>query len=202
MFRGSDSVEGLIGPAANGVSDRSSHSNDAVIAEVGGIVEDVVVVNLWADKYVIPHVVAQAATNVYEEVVAATETGTKVEAACGVYQSVEARALPPDAAHEIGAELFAQLGLVHAVKVQNDGAERLAAGATVFSLAGFPGGLEVKAQTIVEDDIGAYIWVQAPGFGYEASKAVTWVARRRSYPDDRAKAEHGIALLCLGETGE
>jgi len=180
----------------DGISDRRSHVNDAVGVEVGGVIEDVVVADLGADKGVVPHVVLEAAAKVHQEVVAAGEARAEVYATGAAVVTVVADALPADAAEKIDCHPFPYSRRVHGIEVQEDGAKRLTAGPAVISLGRLPGGVKAETNTPVENDIGADVWVQASLFRTEAGSAVA-----RSRRQERAEAEHGIPLLGLGEAG-
>jgi hypothetical protein len=174
------------------VSNRGAHTKDIVVAEDISVIHDVVIMNLWADKDVSPHVVADATANIHQEVVAADKI---VAAECaGAKRQIEASALPADAGHEIGTHLFAQLGLVHRVEVGDDRTIRLA---EVISLRSPPSSLKVEAHAFAEDNVGADAWVKAAFFGTHACIWVTGSGRQK-----RAEAEHRIALLGGGKLGE
>ena len=147
-----------------------------------------------------PNVVADATANVDQKVIAAAIAGAEINAIAGRLVTIEASALPSDAAHEIEAGLRAQLRLVHAIQGKQDRAEGNAKSG-VISLASLPGSLKIEADALVEDDISADAWVEATLFGYEATTP-GYGARGRPRGHDRAASEHGISLLRLGETGQ
>src|ERR1700722_1480428 len=90
----------------DGVTDRGSHVNDAVRAEDVGVVDDVVVTNLRADKDMSPHVVSDAGAGVDQEVVVADETGTELQAVGVIHLTIEACGLEANATEEIKADFF------------------------------------------------------------------------------------------------
>ena len=145
--------------AADGVADRGAYADDVVIRKVGVVIYDVVVANLRADKDVVPHVVANAGTHVDQEVVAALEAGAEIDTTGGRRVAVEAGALKADAPQKIESDSFAQLGLVHAVEVEDDGAEGLTAGLAVSTLGRSPGGFKIEAHALMEDDVEVEIGI-------------------------------------------
>jgi hypothetical protein len=128
----------------------------------------VIEVSLGPDKDVSPYVVADAAANIDQKVVAAGVAGAEIDAVAGWLVTVEAGALPADASHEIDAHLLAQVGLVHAVEVKKDGAEGYAKPG-VISLSRSPRSLKVEADSFAEDDVPADAGVQASLFGYHTT---------------------------------
>jgi len=152
----------------DGVPDGGAYSNHVIRTEVGGIIYDVIEVSLGPDKDVSPYVVADAAANIDQKVVAAGVAGAEKDAVASGLVTIEACALPADASHEIDAYLLAQVGLVHAVEVKKDGAEGYAKPG-VISLSRSPRSLKVEADAFVEDDVRADAWVQASLFGYHTT---------------------------------
>jgi len=189
--------QGLFG-TADGVPDWGPYADNVVGAEVGSVVYDVVEVRLGPHKDISVYVVADAAANIHQEMVAAGVAGTEIDAVAGRLVTIEASGLPADAAHEVGADLLAQAGLVHAVEVKQDGAEGYAK-SRVISSARFPGSLKIEADVFVKDDVSADTWVQASLFGYHTT---TYTARGRPRRQDRTEAEHGVSLLRVGEGAE
>jgi len=179
----------------DGVPDRSSCAKHVVVAEDVGVVVDVVEVNLGADKEVSPDVVADTAADIHQEVTGAHKILAAKSA--GTIRQIEASALPANAGHEIRADLLAQFGLVHGVEVRDDGTIGLSARSAVGSLARSPCSLEVEADALVEDYVGADTGVEASFF---RTKASIWVAR--SGRRENVAAEHGVPLLGRGKLGE
>ncbi len=156
-------IGGLFG--TDGISERTANAEYAAGIELD-IVLNVVVVNLWADKDVVPNVVADAAAEVFHEVVAAGVVDTPAaEVAAGDYlRDVEACAGDTDAAHKIKPNFLAQTRLKEPVEVGQDGAVVFVFSGIV-SLAGSPRGFNVKAKAALEAndvtadaDIGATLF--------------------------------------------
>ena len=157
-------------------------------------------VSLGADKNVPPHVVADAAANVYQEVVAAGVAGAEVDAVAGRLETIETSGLPPDAAHEIKAGPLAHAWLVQAVEREQNGAE----GDTksrVVSLSPSPCRLKVEADPFVEDYVAADARIQASLFGHKTGTGNEG-ARGRPRGQERSEAKHGICLLRPGEASQ
>src|SRR5271165_2466437 len=112
LFR-SRSKESLV--RTDGVSDRGSDAHYVVGGEVSGVVENLVVAHFWPHEYVAPDVVADATSHIDQEVVGAGVAGAKGLAGKGGDISIEASALPANAAHQVKAGLFADAGLVDTV---------------------------------------------------------------------------------------
>ena len=71
------------------------------------VILDVVVVNLRADKDVVPNVVADAAAEIFHEVITAAVVDAPAEVTAGGYlRDVEASAGNADAAEEVGADFL------------------------------------------------------------------------------------------------
>ena len=64
-------------------------------------------VRLGPHKEISAYVVADAASNVHQEVIAAGVAGSEIDAVAGRLETIEASGLPADAAHEVGADLLA-----------------------------------------------------------------------------------------------
>ena len=170
------------------VTDRSPNAKQIVGAESIHVIHDVIVVNLGADKDMVPDVVAYTSAKIHEEVTGADEIVTAERS--GAVGEIEASTLPSEARHQIQADLLAELGLVHGVKVADDGAKGLASRSAVRTLACSPSGFKIEADAFVEDDVGAEAGIQAALLGTNAG---IWITRSRGQKS--AEAEHGIALL-------
>jgi len=144
-----------------------------------------------------PDVVAHAAADIDQEAMVAGEAGAEVNAIAGVVVSVESGALPADAGHEIEANLFGYVGLVHGVEVGNDGAVGLATSSAVVSGGTSPRGLKVEANALVEDDVGADAGVKAPLLGTACK-----IGARSTRGQNRAASKHGVRLLGGGKLGQ
>jgi len=169
----------------DGISDGGPHANDVVATEFVGVIQDVVEVGLRAEKKVSPYVVADAAANIDQEVVAAgvIVAGETV----GAIRQIESSGLPTDAGHEVRADFLADARLVHAVEIKQNRAERLTTGSAISSLTPFPTTLKGEADAFVEYDIRAHAGIKASLFGTDARGRV---ARPRRH--NGAAAEHGI----------
>jgi hypothetical protein len=113
------------------VSDGGSDADDVVRAEEISVVEDVIVVNFWADESMAPHVIADTGSHINQEVVGAVIAGTEGIAAIGRLETVETGGLPTDSAKQVGAHLLVETRLVHSIDVKKDGAISLAETAEV-----------------------------------------------------------------------
>jgi hypothetical protein len=187
----------LIVGTADGKSDRRAYTNHVVIAEVVGVIHDVIVVNLGAHKDSSPHVVTDAASDVYQEVVAGCETGVEIDAVGRVGETVEASTLQTDAGHKIETDFLIQAGLIHSVEVGQDGTEGLSARSSVRSLAAFPRGLKAEADAFFENDVGADAGIKASLFGATRSYGASRFRRQEG-----AAAEHHVSLLGRSELGD
>jgi len=180
----------LIG--ADGVPDGSSYAKHVGGAELI-LIDDVVVMRFGADEDLAPDVVTNAAANMDEEVIVAGIAGAEIDAIrCGNI-SVEAGALPADAAHDVGAELLAESGLEDRIEVIQDWPVRLTTiAAAVYALAGSPSHFKVEAKPAVEDNVGTHGGVKATllcdGWVGETGRVVR--GRHQG-----TEAEHGVGLL-------
>ena len=190
--------EGLVWP--NCVSDRGSYTNDVAGGKVGRIVEDLVVADLWTDEDVTPDVVAETRSQVDQEMVRTLVALPKLKAAKSVNDSVEPRALPADAAHQVRTYLFGELRLIHAIEVKQDWAEGLTAGAAVLALACLPCSVKAEAYAPVKDHVGTKIYIQASFF--RAKDVACGGARGCAGRHDCTEAEHGVRLLGRSEVSK
>ena len=139
------------------VSDRSSHAEEVVGAEIVSIVLDMIVVNLGPDKYMSPNVVSDPGSKMLHEVVAADVKGAATEkVARRRIRRIEPNTLTADAGHEVRANLLAEARLVHTVEVIKDWPVRLSE--NIGSLTGPPRGFKTEAKAVMKrDDVEAHV---------------------------------------------
>lgn len=178
-------------------------------SEVRCIVVNLVIADLRAHEDVSPNVVADARSNVHQEMIRTLIAGAKVHAVRGGRVAVEAGALPADATHEVQPSLLTETWLINGIEVEQDGTEGLATDSTVLSLACFPVGIKAEADAAMQDYITSEIHVQSALLrtGEDTGNGVE-VASSSPRGQQSAETDHGVALLCRGgirqksETGE
>jgi hypothetical protein len=180
---------------ADGVSDGGSNAEDVAGGEHVGVIQDVVVMCFGADENVSPNVIAQADASIHQEVVAAGVARAEVGTADRRLEAVEAGRLPADAAHQVKANFFADAGLIHPVKVKKDGTVGDAKAVEV-ALSASPDGVKTEAVTLMEDDVGTKIGIDAAFFGaVDLSRGCIEAALVGAGRQRGAESDHGIALL-------
>jgi len=181
---------------ADGISDGSAHTEYVVGAKDVGVVLNVVVVNLRADKEMVPDVVAETGTEILHEVVTGgvVDAAGKVGARSGIGH-VEAGAGNADAAKEIEADFLPELGLEECVKVGQDRAVGFVA--QITRLTRSPGGFHVKAQASLEaNHISADAEIGATLFRDVSGEQLICAGRGRQ---ESTPEKHDVALLGRGQ---
>ena len=186
--------EGLV--VTDCVSDGAADTEDVVGVELD-VILDVVVVNLGADKEVVPNVVAQTAAEVFHEVITAAviDAATEVTAG-GHFRYVEARAGDADAAEEVGADSLGDFRLEDSVEVGQDGTVSRVLEIRIVALTSPPGGFNAKADAVLESDyVAANVDVSAALFRrlLEVPHAAGRGGRYKG-----ATADHDVPLLSRG----
>ena len=144
-LRDSDEV-GLLG--TNGVADGAADTEEVIGPEFY-VVLNVIVVNFRAHKKIVPNVVADAATDMLHEVIAAGVVNAAGKVAAGGCEGhVKAGAGNADAAHQVEANLLIETWLVDSVEVGEDGA--VAFITVIAGLASPPGSLDVEPEAALE----------------------------------------------------
>src|SRR6266581_5785826 len=145
------------------VSDGGSDADDIAGAEVVAVIEDVIVANLRTHEGMPPDVITDAGTEIDQKVVRTGVACPKIDAIAGGLVSVEAGALPSNAAHEINTGFLAQARRVDSVEVEQNRAIRNAE-ATEITLSSFPCGIEAETDLLVKNHVGTEIHVKAALF--------------------------------------
>src|SRR5580693_2976128 len=120
-----------------------------------------VVVDLRADKHVVPDVIADTTAEVLHEVIGAFVVG---HTRLGGSRSVEASIGGADASHKIEAKFLTQTWLAENVEVGQDGAVVYFLG-DEGTLSCPPGGFDINTQAMCEEDhVAAEVDVEASLF--------------------------------------
>jgi len=147
-----------------------------------------------------PDVVADAATNVDQEVIAADVVGA-AEIAAGVIRAVEAGALPADTAHEVNSRLFTEAWLVDAIEIEQERPVRKSF-AAIVALTASPHSVKSETHSSVENHVGADVGIQAAFFRTDEGDGRRRRTTRSSGRHEGPETEHGISLLGGTEAGE
>jgi hypothetical protein len=177
------------------VSDGSAYAEYVIGVELR-VVLNVVVVTFGAHKKVAEEVIADAASDVFHEVVTAGEVDTSGSVAGG--QLVEEIAGDADPSGDIEAELLRQFRLEESVHIGEDGAVVLVA--VVAGLFISPGSLDVEAEAMLEaDDVDADVGEKAAFFerGMEIHQIAGFIGGLEGAP-----ADSDINLLRMSEGGK
>ena len=169
-------MSGLFG--TDGVPDRGSDAKHVGITELI-LIHDVVVMRFWTEEDMVPEVITDTAAHVDEEVIVADVARAKVKAIGSVDESIEASGLPPNAAHQVCAELLVESGLEDAVEIEKDRTVGLSAGPAVLTTTSPPCGFEVKADAAVEDDVRTDAGIKTTFFGNRRIEDAGRVGRGR-----------------------
>jgi hypothetical protein len=193
---------GLTVWSANRVPDRGSDPNYVVRTEIHSVVLDVVVADLGADKRVMPEVVAQSRSGIDQKMIRTVVASVEVNAARAVIEVIEPRALPPNSAQQISADLLADIWLIHAIKGEKNRPVRLA-GILVIALAAAPVHVETRTVAMMENDVAANVYIESALFRTNVvsrpSEIAASVAVRRG---NSSEADRSIALLSETEAGK
>ena len=143
-----------------GVTDRSAESKYVIGVEIGGVIEDAVVISFGADKEFPPHAVVESPTHVKQKVIAvqmggATGRVTAVAVGVVVKHGLATRADGEDGAGSLrhpGGERV-QMGCEYEVEVIEHGAILLIAVVVPFLVS--KGKFGVVAEAVLEDAIEA-----------------------------------------------
>ena len=143
-----------------------------------------------------PEVITKAAADILHEVVLGGVVDATAEvAARSRVGNVETRAGNADAAEEIEAEFFADLGLKECIEVGEN--RPIGFIAKIAGLAGAPRGFDIEAETMLEADNVSSDAEIGPTFFGEITDCQRTVAGRGGH--ERAAEEHNVTLLGGGE---
>jgi hypothetical protein len=135
-----------------GVSEGSSRTENVAGVEVT-VVVDPVIVYFGADKDVSPHVVADAAADMHEPLIAVKASRATSRVIATRELTVEDYALASDAGHEVGAGFLTQAGREYYIEVVKNGTKLLIA--VIEPLPGSGRDFCVEADAILENDVSA-----------------------------------------------
>lgn len=156
--------------------------------------------NFRAKESMAPEVVADAGSQINQEVIGAVVTGAEGKAAVGGLEAVETGGLPTDSAKQIGAHLFVEARLVDRIEVEEDRTISLAETAEIPN--GSPGGIKAGADTALKDNVGADVGVEAAALGTNEVCKRRRAASRSSGRHYGSESEHGVGLLSGCESGQ
>jgi hypothetical protein len=175
------------------VADGSAHAAYVAGAEFG-IVMDQVEVRFRTYKEAMPHVIADAASDMAHEVVAAgVVSAGKITTV--IVLLVKADAFAADSRHQVEAGFLPNFGLVKRVEIVKNRPVRLVA--VIETLRGLPVDLAVKTQAILKHHAGADTRISSALFrlqGEGLGRRVVIAGRECS-----ADAEGNIELLGMGK---
>src|SRR5260370_42288627 len=142
----------------DGVADRCAQA-DQVVGMEFGVVLDVIVANLRTDKNVAPNVIADAATKVFHEMIAAGVVNAAGDITRG--WEIESSAGDADSGHQVEAKFLAQTRLEKGVDVGQDGAVLLIAVVVCLSRPKRCFGAKAKAPVPEANEVAADVDVAA-----------------------------------------
>jgi len=189
----------LVG-TSDSVSDGAANADYVAGTEDIRVVQDVIVVGFGTNEQVPPDVVADAATEVNQEVVGTGVARAECVAGVAGVICVKAGILPTDTGEEVGSDFLGDSRLVDAVEVEDDGAIGLTGAAEVPNRS--PGRVETDANAAMEDNVGANVGVKAAAFGANEIGKTRGIAASGAGRNDGTESQHCIALLGNGQTGE
>jgi len=142
--------------AIKGIANRSAHA-EQVAGPKPSVILHVVIVNLGADKEVVPSVIADASAQMFHQVIAAGVAWARPAGAGRVSRQVETVARDAETAHEVQTKILSHLWLEEGVDVGQNWTVFFRS--IVVGLFYPPRCFQVEAYTLSQKNVGAYAGV-------------------------------------------